>query len=119
MGTFNTTDRVETLQRSAPLTVFSAQTLSDGDKSTSVAIPYNKNGNNIWWDLLFGSAPTTVSFILQVAMDNVEVSFHDTGDAVTAVGGGAITIANVVGNFARIKATDADVETVTARIMVG
>jgi hypothetical protein len=118
MGLWNTKSG-EALQPGQFTTVFSAETLSDADASLSVALPAMKSREmNIMWDIQFGSSPTTISYVLQVAMDDVEASFHDTGDSITNTAGGAVTLSNIVGRFARIKATDADVELVTARIMV-
>ena len=116
MPLWNAVDYVETLNRGHAKTVF-AETLSDGNESQAMAITCGR-GMNLICEVAFGSTPTTVNYQLQTAIVNADASFHDTGPAITATAGGAVTVADIVANFVRIKAVDADTETVTAKILI-
>lgn len=109
------------LKQGIPTTVFDAETLSDNDESQAVAIPPdgNNRGADLTFTIIFGAAPTTVSYQLQVALNNVDAEYFDLGTPITDVAGGKTTIIGVVARFARIKAVDADVQTVASQIMVG
>ena len=102
-----------------PATVMTATAMTDGQETEAVALPPTPDGRalTVAFEILFGSAPTTVDYQLQVAIDNLDASFFDIGSSMTATGGGIVTTANVVGRFARVIANDADTETVTIRIM--
>lgn len=109
------------LRRGVPETVFAAEALSDAEASVAVALPLESRGGavDITFDIEFGSTPTTVDYLLQIAMNNVDAEFYDiVGSNMTDTAGGKVTINGVVGRFARVKAVDADTETVTSRIMV-
>ncbi len=114
------TGTIQALMRNVPVTVFDAEALSDGEESIALAIPRRTGKtSNITFTILFGSAPSTVDYLLQDALNNVDAEFYDiVGSNITDTAGGKLTVANVNGRFVRVKAVDADVETVTAQIMV-
>ena len=121
MPLWNTGGDRFTLIPGEPKTVFDGEVLSDNDESISVALPGSsgtRGGLDIMWQVTFASAPTTVDYRLQVAMTDEDAQYFDTGPSMTATAGGAVTIGDVVANFARIKAVDADVQAATAKIMV-
>ena len=120
MPLWTISDPIGALTRNVPVTVFDAESLSDGEESIALAVP-PRTGRavNITFTILFGSAPSTVDYLLQDAINNVDAEFYDiVGSNMTATGGGKITVANVNGRFVRVKAVDADTQTVTAQIMV-
>ena len=108
------------LTRGVPVTVFDAESLSDAEESIAVAIPTDgtTRGADLTFTIVFGSAPTTVDYQLQVALNNVDAEYYDLGSPITATAGGKLTVSGVVARFARVKAVDADVQTVTSQIMV-
>ena len=110
---------VKGLMTGVPVAVFDAEVPTDGQESQAVALPFRKGKSlNLTLAVKFASAPTTVDYQLQVAMNNVDAEYQDLGTAITATGGGQITVADVVARFARVQAVDADVEAVTAELMV-
>lgn len=117
MPVWTATLPVKGLMSGVPVTVFDAETLSDNNESQAVAIPLKKEGVSLTWTVLFGSTPTTVDYRLQVALNNVDAEYFDLGTTITDTAGGKVTVDGVVARFARIKAVDADVETVTSEIM--
>lgn len=122
MGLWVATGSITGLSKNTPVTVFNAESLSDGEESIAVALPADAHtkGVDITFQILFGSAPTTVDYLLQVALNNLDASFFDiAGSNMTDTAGGKVTVNGVVARFARIKAVDADTETVTGIIMAG
>lgn len=108
------------LMRGVPVSVFDVEVPTDGQSSTAVAIPQRTGKNvDLTFTIVFGSTPTTVDYQLQIAINNLDAEYYDLGTAITATGGGKITLTGVVARFARVQAVDADTETVTAQIMIG
>jgi hypothetical protein len=105
------------LMSGTPVKVWDAESLTDDDASQAVALP-PRDELDLTWDIVFGSTPTTVDYRLQVAINNVDAEYYDLGTTITSTAGGKVTVNGVVARFARIHAVDADVETVTAQIMV-
>tara|TARA_R100000306_G_C4277724_1_gene93438 strand:- start:166 stop:528 length:363 start_codon:yes stop_codon:yes gene_type:complete len=119
MPIWNAVDYVETLNRGVAKTVF-AETLSDGNESQAMALPASRGtqGVDLVWEVMFASAPSTVDYRLQSSLTNVDANFHDTGPTMTSNDGGAVTVGDIVANFVRIKAVDADSPSVTAKILI-
>jgi len=110
------------LLKNLPVTVFDAESLSDANESMAVALPNDgkTKGVDITFQVLFGSTPSTVDYLLQVALENLDASFFDiAGSNMTDTAGGKVTVNGVVARFARVKAVDSDTQTVTALIMAG
>ncbi len=122
MGLWVATGVITLITKNTPVTVFDGESLSDGEESIALALPndgYTK-GIDITFQILFGSTPSTVDYLLQVALVNLDASFFDVaGSNMTATAGGKVTVNGVVAKFARIKAVDADTQTVTGILMVG
>lgn len=120
MPLWSASARITKLSSGRPVTVFDAEVLSDGNKSSAVALPPSPSGQglDISYRISFASAPSTVDFNLQIAMNNVEAEFVDSGDAITSTSGGLVIVPNVVARFARLIAVDADTKAVTGEIMV-
>ena len=51
----------------------------------------------------FGTNPDAINLQLQVAMDDVDAEYADTGPALTTVAGEMVTITNVVGKYFRFN----------------
>lgn len=85
---------------------FNAEAPTAGQASQQFALPsysgFPENGRTIRWQTLFGTAPTSVSIILQTAMNDVDAQYA-TIDTSTATAGEARTVTGVRGNFIRAK----------------
>ncbi len=122
MPLWTATGAITLANKNTPITVFDAESLSDDETSIAVALPVDGNtqGNDVTFQVLFGSTPTLVDYLIQVALENLDASFFDiVGSNMTDTDGGKVTITGVVARFARIKAVDADIQTVTGLIMAG
>ncbi|HEV2340290.1 MAG TPA: hypothetical protein VGS15_00660 [Candidatus Acidoferrales bacterium] len=85
---------------------FNAEAPAAGQASQQFALPsysgFPENGRTIRWQTLFGTAPTSVSIILQTAMNDVDAQYA-TIDTSTVTAGEARTVTGVRGNFIRAK----------------
>lgn len=85
---------------------FNAEAPAAGQASQQFALPsysgFPENGRTIRWQTLFGTAPTSVSMILQTAMNDVDAQYA-TIDTSTVTAGEARTVTGVRGNFIRAK----------------
>lgn len=85
---------------------FNAEAPAAGQASQQFALPsysgFPENGRTIRWQTLFGTAPTSVSIILQTAMNDVDAQYA-TIDTSSATAGEARTVTGVRGNFIRAK----------------
>ena len=85
---------------------FNAEAPAAGQASQQFALPsysgFPENGRTIRWQTLFGTAPTSVSIILQTAMNDVDAQYA-TIDTSTVTAGEARTVSGVRGNFIRAK----------------
>ncbi|MHB8526700.1 MAG: hypothetical protein ACYDD2_11155 [Candidatus Acidiferrales bacterium] len=85
---------------------FNAEAPAAGQASQQFALPnysgFPENGRTIRWQTIFGTAPTSVSVVLQTAMTDSDAQYS-TVDTSTATTGEARTIAGVRGNFMRAK----------------
>ncbi|HEV2489522.1 MAG TPA: hypothetical protein VGT03_06925 [Candidatus Acidoferrales bacterium] len=85
---------------------FNAEAPSAGQASQQFALPsysgFPENGRTIRWQTLFGTAPTSVSIVLQTAMNDVDAQYA-TIDTSSATAGEARTVTGVRGNFIRAK----------------
>ncbi|MHB8755334.1 MAG: hypothetical protein ACYC92_10325 [Candidatus Acidiferrales bacterium] len=85
---------------------FNAEAPAAGQASQQFALPnysgFPENGRTIRWQTIFGTAPTSVSVVLQTAMTDSDAQYA-TVDTSTATTGEARTIAGVRGNFIRAK----------------
>ncbi|HEV2314449.1 MAG TPA: hypothetical protein VGR94_04015 [Candidatus Acidoferrales bacterium] len=85
---------------------FNAEAPGAGQASQQFALPsysgFPENGRTIRWQTIFGTAPTSVSMVLQTAMVDADTQYT-TVDTSTATTGEARTIAGVRGNFIRAK----------------
>jgi len=108
------------LMRGVPFEVFN-ETLSDGNESIALAIPQRSGeGQDITYTIVFASTPTTVDYLLQVAVNNIDAEFYDVvGSNITDTAGGKVTVNGIIGRFVRVKAVDSDTISVTSEIMVG
>src|SRR5487761_472832 len=88
---------------------FNAEAPAAGQASQQFALPnysgFPENGRTIRWQTIFGTAPTSVSVVLQTAMTDSDAQYA-TVDTSTATTGEARTIAGVRGNFIRAKVSD-------------
>ncbi|MGH9780384.1 MAG: hypothetical protein ACRD33_01075, partial [Candidatus Acidiferrales bacterium] len=85
---------------------FNAEAPAAGQASQQFALPsysgFPENGRTIRWQTIFGSAPTSVSMVLQTAMVDADAQYT-TVDTSTATTGEARTVAGVRGKFIRAK----------------
>jgi len=85
---------------------FNAEAPVAGQASQQFALPsyagFPENGRTIRWQTMFGTAPTSVSVVLQTAMIDSDAQYA-TVDTSTATTGEARTVAGVRGNFIRAK----------------
>ncbi|MHB8484261.1 MAG: hypothetical protein ACYDCM_00820 [Candidatus Acidiferrales bacterium] len=85
---------------------FNAEAPAAGQASQQFALPsysgFPENGRTIRWQTIFGTAPTSVSVVLQTAMIDSDAQYA-TVDTSTATTGEARTVAGVRGNFIRAK----------------
>jgi hypothetical protein len=85
---------------------FNSEAPSGGQASQQFALPsysgFPENGRTIRWQTLFGTAPTSVSIVLQTAMNDVDAQYA-TIDTSSATAGEARTVTGVRGNFIRAK----------------
>jgi hypothetical protein len=85
---------------------FNSEAPSSGQASQQFALPsyagQPNNGRTITWQTIYGSSPSAISVVLQVAMNDVDAQYS-TVDTSTATGGELRTVNNVLGNFARAK----------------
>lgn len=85
---------------------FNAEAPAAGQTSQQFALPsysgFPENGRTIRWQTIFGTAPTSVSVVLQTAMIDSDAQYA-TVDTSAAASGEARTIAGVRGNFVRAK----------------
>lgn len=85
---------------------FNAEAPAAGQASQQFALPsysgFPENGRTIRWQTIFGTAPTSVSVVLQTAMVDADTQYA-TVDTSTATTGEARTVTGVRGNFVRAK----------------
>ena len=85
---------------------FNAEAPAAGQASQQFALPsysgFPENGRAIRWQTIFGTAPTSVSVVLQTAMVDADTQYT-TVDTSTATTGEARTVAGVRGKFIRAK----------------
>lgn len=85
---------------------FNAEAPGAGQASQQFALPsysgFPENGRTIRWQTIFGTAPTSVSVVLQTAMVDADTQYT-TVDTSTATAGEARTVTGVRGNFIRAK----------------
>ncbi|HKW89744.1 MAG TPA: hypothetical protein VJN21_13430 [Candidatus Acidoferrales bacterium] len=85
---------------------FNAEAPAAGQASQQYALPsysgFPENGRTIRWQTLYGTAPTSVSVLLQAAMNDVDAQYA-TIDTSTATAGEARAVTGVRGNFIRAK----------------
>ena len=85
---------------------FNAEAPAAGQASQQFALPsyagFPENGRTIRWQTIFGTAPTSVSVVLQTAMIDSDAQYA-TVDTSTATTGEARTVAGVRGKFIRAK----------------
>lgn len=85
---------------------FNSEAPAAGQASQQFALPnysgFPENGRTIRWQTIYGTAPSSVSVILQTAMKDVDTQYT-TVDTSTATAGEARTISGVRGNFIRAK----------------
>lgn len=85
---------------------FNAEAPAAGQASQQFALPsyagFPENGRTIRWQTIFGTAPTSVSVVLQTAMSDSDAQYA-TVDTSTATTGEARTVAGVRGKFIRAK----------------
>jgi hypothetical protein len=85
---------------------FNAESPAAGQASQEFALPsysgFPENGRTIRWQTLYGTAPTSVSVLLQTAMNDVDAQYA-TIDTSSATAGEARTVTGVRGNFIRAK----------------
>jgi hypothetical protein len=60
-------------------------------------------GTAVRWQLIYGTAPTAVSLVLQAAMADVDAEYQTIDRAAGTVTGEARTVAGVQAKFLRIK----------------
>jgi hypothetical protein len=60
-------------------------------------------GTAVRWQLIYGTAPTAVSLVLQAAMADVDAEYQTIDTAAGTVTGEARTVAGVQAKFLRIK----------------
>src|SRR5579864_9008355 len=85
---------------------FNGEAPAAGQASQEFALPsysgFPENGRTIRWQTLYGTAPTSVSVLLQTAMNDVDAQYA-TIDTSSATAGEARTVTGVRGNFIRAK----------------
>jgi hypothetical protein len=85
---------------------FSNETVSGGVAGAQFALPqpggFPEQGRTVRWQTIFGSAPTSVNFVLQTAAADVDTEYS-TVDTSTATAGEARTVAGVRARFLRVK----------------
>jgi hypothetical protein len=85
---------------------FNSESPADGQASQQFALPsysgFPENGRTIRWQTLYGTAPSSISVVLQTAMSDVDAQYA-TIDTSTATAGEARTATGVRGNFIRAK----------------
>ena len=85
---------------------FNAEAPAAGQASQQFALPsysgFPENGRTIRWQTLYGTAPTSVSVLLQTAMNDVDAQYAAI-DTSTLTAGEARTVTGVRGNFIRAK----------------
>lgn len=85
---------------------FNTEAPAAGQASQQFALPsysgFPENGRTIRWQTIFGTAPTSVSVVLQTAMIDSDAQYT-TVDTSTATTGEARTASGVRGNFIRVK----------------
>ena len=120
MGLWTLSGIIEALSRHRiPAVVMDATVMTDTQKTQAVALPPSPSGRglDIAFDVVFASAPSSVDYQLQTAMNNVDAEFSDQGSSMTANGGGTTVVTNVVARFARVIANDADTKAVTITLL--
>jgi len=85
---------------------FNAEAPAAGQASQQFALPnytgFPENGRTVRWQTIFGTAPTSVSVLLQTAMVDADAQYA-TVDTSAATTGEARTVAGVRGKFIRAK----------------
>jgi len=85
---------------------FNAEAPAAGQASQQFALPsysgFPENGRTVRWQTIYGTAPTSVSVVLQTAMVDADTQYT-TVDTSTATTGEARTVAGVRGKFIRAK----------------
>jgi len=123
MGLWTLSGAITALSRHRiPALVMDATVMSDGEETEAVALPPSIDGRglDVSFDIKFASNPPgTVDYQLQIANENIDADFENTGSSMTNTEaiGGIIVVQNVVARFARVEAVDADSVAVTVNIM--
>jgi hypothetical protein len=85
---------------------FNAETPSAGQASQQFALPdysgRGEQGRTVRWQTIFGTAPSAVNIVLQVALDDVDAHYQ-TIDTSTAIAGEGRTVSGVNAQFIRAK----------------
>jgi hypothetical protein len=85
---------------------FNTEAPAAGQASQQFALPsyfgFPENGRTIRWQTIFGTAPTSVSMVLQTAMIDSDAQYT-TVDTSTVTAGEARTVTGVRGKFIRAK----------------
>jgi len=63
----------------------------------------NDSGTAVRWQLIYGTAPTAVSLVLQAAMADVDAEYQTIDTAAGTTTGEARTVTGVQAKFLRIK----------------
>ena len=71
-----------------------ATVMTDGQETQAVALLPSIGGRGLTlaFNVKFASAPTTVDYQLQTAMNNLDAEFFDIGSSMTATTGGLIVV---------------------------
>ncbi len=122
MPVWNNTQPIELLGHLRPITVMDATVMTDAQATVAVALPasHGPGGITVAMEVKFASNPPgAVDYRLQVAFNNVAAEFQDVSPFMTNTEtiGGIVSVANIVGRFARVLASDADTVAVTITIM--
>ncbi|MFZ0416119.1 MAG: hypothetical protein WAM15_14870, partial [Candidatus Acidiferrales bacterium] len=85
---------------------FNAESLAAGQASQQFALPnysgFPENGRTVRWQMIYGTAPSAVSIVLQTAMTDADGQYA-TIDTSTATAGESRSVSGVRGNFIRAK----------------
>jgi hypothetical protein len=85
---------------------FNSESPAAGQSSQQFALPryagFPENGRTVRWQTVFGTSPTSVNIVLQMAMSDSDAQYS-TIDTSTATGGEARTVTGLRGNFLRAK----------------
>jgi hypothetical protein len=85
---------------------FNSEAPAAGQASQQFALPsysgFPENGRTVRWQTIYGTSPSSISVLLQTAMNDVDAQYA-TIDTSTATAGEARAVTGVRGNFIRVK----------------